>query len=224
MRPLLLALLVAGCTTDSTVQPVLRGLVDRVLSGSEDEEAAPTGKRTPTRAQIDASGVAAIQINLEGDDVYPIMIAQSQNGPFVTYLSQQRQSLTLRESQITATRGYGTDLISASSSEDDPLKLITPAEDWPSSVEREYRFAGSSPEGRIERYDCEIIQAAPAEIVLAGETVAVIGFAESCAGADGSFQNLYAADATTGRVLQSRQYVGREVAAVFLDILEPVTP
>ena len=222
-RALFLALTLGACTTDSTVQPVVRGLFDSALAAfGEQEEEAPRGKRTPTRAQIEASGRALVQFNLEGEDIFPILIAQSQNGPYVTYFSQQRQSLTLRESQITATRGLGTDLVSASSSEDDPLKVVTPPDAWPSEVSREYRFGGG-PDGRIERYECEIIRAAPAEIVLAGETVAVIGFAENCAGLDGTFQNLYAADADDGRVLQSKQYVGRDIAAIILDVLEPVT-
>jgi len=164
-----------------------------------------------------------IQLNLEGEDIYPIMLPTHRNGPYIVYGNKFRQSITLRESQITGTRGFGTDLVSASSSDNDPLKVLTPPQNWPDGVERQYRFGGGGPNGRIERFSCKFAKGGEAQISLAGTPFRVVGIAETCSGEAGQFQNLYAADAKTGRVWQSQQYVGPTMPAINLDILEPLT-
>lgn len=215
----LLILALAACSAGSDIAPVAKGLWERVRGGEEAD--APAGKRTPTRAQIESLGAALVQVNLEGDAHWPVLGAVSQNGAYVTYASRARQTLTLRESQVTATRGYGTDLVSASSSDGDPLAVLTPPGDWPEGVRREYRFAGG-PEGRLEVYDCVFVRAGESVVVLAGTEFAVVGFAEKCAGEAGAFVNLHAADAVTGRVWQSRQWIGSDVPMLTIEVLEPV--
>lgn len=224
MRVLLfLTLVLTGCSSGGDGNPALIKTVWERIKAIRAEDKTPTGKATPPRAKIDELNVAMIQMNLNGEDIYPIMIPTHRNGPYVTYATQFRQSLTLRESQITATRGYGTDLVSASSSVNDPLKVLTPPDAWPDGVMREYRFGGGGPEGRLERYTCRFARGGAAEIVLAGTPIDVIGFAEVCSGETGQFQNLYAADAKSGRVWQSQQYIGSAMPRINLDILEPLT-
>lgn len=224
MRLAAVALVVGlgACTSGGGETPVIKGIWERVKDARAARDAPPVGKRSPTRAQIEEFDLAVVQMNLAGEDAWPILFARSVNGPYATYAGQFPQSITLRESQVTATRGMGTDLISATSSGDDPLKVITPPDDWPGSVSRVYRFAGAGPEGRVERYDCVLQRAGPATIALAGTPFDVIGFAETCRGADGQFQNLYAADAKTGRVWQSVQYVGSAMPMMTLEVLEPL--
>lgn len=214
-----LALALSGCSSGGD-GALLKDLWAGIQEARETEP--DTGKKTPTRAQIEKFDLALVQMNLTGESAWPILFARSVNGPYATYSGRFPQSITLRESQVTATRGMGTDLISAGSSDNDPLKVLTPPDDWPTEVSREYRFAGSGPTGRIESYDCVLQKAGPATIELAGTPIDVIGFAETCRGADGTFQNLYAADARTGRVWQSLQYVGRDMPMMTLEVLEPL--
>lgn len=201
---------------------VMKSLLERVKAIGEAPE-EPNGKQTPSRAQIKALNVAMVQMNLLGEDIYPIMVPTHRNGANVTYANKFRQSLTLNESQIVATRGLGTDLVSATSSANDPLKRLTPPSNWPAQVTREYRFGGGGPSGRIDQYECKLQRGPSATISLAGTEFNVVGFQESCSGPEGSFQNLYAADARTGRVWQSQQFVGHAMVPIVLDILEPLT-
>lgn len=219
IRWLPFALLLSGCGAASDITPVVQGLWTSWRERGED--AAPVGKRTPSRETIEEVGAAMVQVNLEGDAHWPILGAVSQNGAYVTYVSRARQSLTLRESQVTGTRGYGTDLVSATSSANDPLATLTPPGDWPGEVTREYRFAGG-PDGRLEVFTCTLTRAGEAQIELAGTPFAVVGFAEQCTGDSGSFTNLHAADAQTGRVWQSRQWIGPDVPMLTVEVLEPV--
>ena len=220
---LVLVLALSACSSGGS-EPLVSGVWDRIkASRSKDDGSGPAGKQVPSREQIEKFDLALVQMSLAGENVWPIMFARSVNGPYATYAGGKvPQSLTLRESQVTATRGLGTDLISASSSANDPLKVLTPPGDWPAQVNREYRFAGSGPQGRLERYTCVIQKAAETQITLAGTTIDVVGFAESCSGQDGTFQNLYAADARTGRVWQSVQYIGAAMPMLTLEVLEPL--
>lgn len=222
MRSLILTagLFVTACSNNAQV-PLYKSVWEQIKDARAEKPEAV--KKTPPRSEIDRVGVAMIQFNLEGEDIWPVMVPASANGPYVTYANQFRQTLTLRESQITATRGLGTDLLSADSSPDDPLKVLTPPEDWPKSVTRVYRFAGQGPEGRLDTYTCALTRGPAAQVTLAGTEFDVVGFAEACEGAAGSFTNLYAADATSGRVWQSRQFIGPDIAPIVLDILEPLT-
>ena len=211
--------LLAACSSGSK-QPLVKTIWAQIKAQREASKAPPAQKATPTRAQIEELDSVMIQINLEGDAVWPILVGASQNGQYVTYSSRLRQSVTLRESQVVGTRGFGTDLVLASSSDNDPLKNLTPPSQWPQAVTREYRFGGRAPDGRVERYDCVLQKGGAATIVLAGTSFDVVGFAETCTGADGQFQNLYAADAKTGRVWQSQQYIGRNMGKLTLEVLE----
>lgn len=223
---LLLVLALAGCSSGTGQEPLVAGIWERIKAareaGAKSGKAPEGGKRVPTREQIEKFNLAMIQINLAGENIWPILFARSVNGPYATYAGQFPQSVTLRESQVTATRGLGTDLISASSSENDPLKRLTAPARWPSQVTRVYRFAGRGPEGRVERYQCVLQQAGETTIALAGTPFAVIGFAETCQGDAGQFQNLYAADAKTGRVWQSVQYIGSAMPMMTVEVLEPL--
>jgi len=222
--PLLATLLLCGCVSSASDAPSIgKSLWESVKAMRDNVPEEPSGKATPTRQQITEFNVAMIQMNLTGENIFPIMLPTHRNGPYVVYGNKFRQSITLRESQITGTRGFGTDLISATSSDNDPLKTLTPPDRWPTGVNREYRFSGGGPSGRIERYTCTFAKGGTAQISLAGTPFDVIGIAETCVGDAGQIQNLYAADARTGRVWQSQQYVGRAMPAINLDILEPLT-
>lgn len=223
MRVVLLGCLALSACTSSTDVPLYKTAWEQIKAARAGKDEPPKTKKTLTRAQIEELNLALIQINLEGEDVWPIMTPTVKNGPYVTYGNKFRQLVTVKESQITATRGHGTDLISASSADGDPLNTLTPPDDWPSEMTRSYRFAGSGVEGRVESYDCVIQRAGAAQVQIAGTPIDVIGFAETCKGAAGSFTNLYAADAQTGRVWQSQQFIGHDMARMNLDVLEPLT-
>ncbi len=223
MRVILLAGLALSACTSSTDVPLYKTAWEQIKEARAGKDEPPKTKKTLTRAQIDELNLALIQINLEGEDVWPIMTPTVKNGPFVTYGNKFRQLVTVNESQITATRGHGTDLIAATSGAGDPLNTLTSPDAWPTEMTRSYRFAGSGVEGRVESYICKIQRAGAAQVQIAGTTIDVIGFAESCKGAAGSFTNLYAADAQTGRVWQSRQFIGHNIAPMNLDVLEPLT-
>jgi hypothetical protein len=217
----LLALgLLAGC--GSGENEIVREALTQ-LGWTRGERAPAAAARPIRRADIEAADVAAIWARLESDPAPALMYATSMNDGYVTYLSPFRQSLTLRGSQITGTRGLGSDLLSAWSSSPDPLASPMPPASWPAGVERTYEFPAWAARGRIERFTCRFEVGGLSEMVILEVRHQGVEISETCTGPSGSFENLHFADAATGFVWRSLQWVGPETDLVDLQILEPYT-
>jgi Group 4 capsule polysaccharide lipoprotein gfcB, YjbF len=219
----LAAILVLGACSDEGVNPVFDAAVDE-LNPFDREEAAATPQGPPvTRAAVNRADVAMIRARLEGDVSPTYLQATSRNGPYVTYVSSLRQSLTLVGSQVTGTRGLGFDLLSATSSQPDPLNRPIPLSSWPSGVTRSYEFPANGPQGRIETYACRFERGSAREITILDERHSGIEISEYCEGPTGSFENLHLADASSGRVWRSLQWTGPRQGLIDIEIVLPYT-
>ena len=166
--------------------------------------------------------MAAIWARLEPDPTPTLLYATAQNGPYVTYFSPFRQSITLRGTQVTATRGLGWDLLSAWSSPQDPVAQPTPPDRWPAGVERTYQFPADGPRGRIETYQCSFERGPVREMVILQRSHRGVEFSETCSGPAGTFENLYLADVGSGFVWRSLQWTGPRMDLLDLQVLEPL--
>lgn len=217
-----LALLLGACTNQG-FNPILVEAVNQVNPWDEPDEAAAATGQPVTRAAIDRADVATIRARLLSDESPSYLFAASDNGGYVTYASSLRQTLTLRGSQITATRGLGWDILSATSSQPDPLTRAIPPGQWPKAVTRSYEFPANRPEGRIETYSCTFEFGGPQEAVILNQRHQGVEVSETCTGPDGSFENLHLADARTGFVWRSLQWVGERQGLIDLEIVLPYT-
>ncbi len=226
MRTLALLALAAlcGCGSGGT-DPIVRAAMDEFggIWGRRGEQPAGAPARPITRADITAADVAAIWARLESDPSPTLMYALAQNGGYVTYISPLRQSITLHGTQITATRGLGTDLLSAWSSRPDPLAQAIPPGSWPASVERGYEFPADGPHGELQTFRCTFERGALTEMTILQVRHRGVEISETCTGPSGSFENLHFADARTGFVWRSLQWVGPSMDLVDMQVLEPYT-
>jgi len=213
----------AGCGSGGP-NPIVQEAWDEAqgLWTNEPADASATPPRALTRNDIETADVSAIWARLGSDPSPTLLYATAQNGPFVTYLSPFRQSITLRSSQITATRGLGWDLMSAWSSPNDPLAHPTPPASWPTTVERSYEFPADGPRGRIETYQCSLERGPARELVILQRRHVGVEFSETCTGAAGQFENLHLADSATGFVWRSLQWTGPRMQLLDLQVLEPL--
>lgn len=194
-----------------------QGLYNREPAG----KAGNTPQKPLRRADIEAQNIAAIWAKLGNDPAPTLLYATAKNGAYVTYFSNFRQSIILNELLVTATRGLGWDLLSAWSSANDPVVHPTPPGRWPLTVERNYQFRDIGPEGRIETYKCSLERGATREQVILERRIVGVEFSEACTGPAGHFENLYFADATTGFVWRSLQWVGPRMPLIDIQVLEP---
>lgn len=217
----------SGCGSNGT-DPIVRemmkevgGLVPGMRKAEPEKPAAPA--RPVTRADIQKANVAAIFARLENDQAPTLMYAVAQNGPYVTYVSPFMQQVTLLGSQVTGTRGLGTDLLSAWSSGRDPLAHPTPPASWPASVQRTYELPGQGPRGKVVTYQCRFERGATREIVILQVRHAGVEMSETCTGPDGTFENLHFADAGSGLVWRSLQWVGPQMPLIDIQVIDPYT-
>jgi hypothetical protein len=217
-----LALLLGACTNQG-FDPIVVEVVNQINPwDAPAEEAAATG-RPVTRAAIDRADVATIRARLVNDETPTYLFAAADNGGYVTYASSLRQTLTLRGSQVTASRGLGWDLLSATSSQPDPLSRAVPLARWPAGVTRSYEFPADTPAGRVETFACRFELGAPREIVILEQRHRGVEVSEYCSGPTGSFENLHFADASTGFVWRSLQWLGPRQGLVDVEIVLPYT-
>lgn len=213
--------LLAGC--GSQRNPVLSEAMG-ALAGMWRTEPAPTPQRQVTRADIERSNVAAILARLPSDKRGTVLYASADNDGYVTYVSPLLQQVTLKGAEVTATRGLGTDLVSAWSSSNDPLVRPTPPAAWPARVDRTYELPAEGVEGRIERYSCTFERGAVSEMVILQVRYSGLEVTETCTGPAGRFENLHFVDVETGEVRRSLQWIGPKVGHVDMQVLEPYTP
>ena len=141
----------------------------------------------------------------------------------MTYASSLRQTLTLRGSQVTGTRGLGWDLLSATSSRPDPLVRAIPPAQWPAAVTRSYEFPAAVPQGRIDTYQCRFEFGDALDIVILQQPHRGVQVSETCAGPAGTFENLHLADVSTGFVWRSLQWTGPKQGLIDIEIVLPYT-
>lgn len=218
--------LLAACSSGQGLNPTVAALYENFKPGAGTEEQSPDKKpsgRRLTRAAINKSGLSLIFARLGEDAPGNRLAAVTKNGPFVTYLTRQGQHLTLNGTAITATRGIGHDLLAATSSANDPLKVPTPPDLWPAELRRSYRFSGDGPGGQVRNFACKLHRSGTTDITIVEVTYQTVRFQETCTDETISFENSYFADAKTGFVWRSRQWVSPRLPQIDMNILEPLT-
>jgi hypothetical protein len=226
MRPWLaaFALLLLGACSEEGLNPIVAAGIEEVNPFDEDQPEAEAPRGPPvTRAAITRSDIATIRARLVYEERPTYLFAAANNGGYVTYASGLRQTLTLRGSQVTGSRGLGWDLLSATSSQPDPLVQPIPPGRWPAGVTRTYEFPADAPQGQMQTYRCRFERGAAREVVILEVLHRGIEFSEYCDGPAGSFENLHLADASTGFVWRSLQWLGPRQGLLDLEIVEPYT-
>ena len=219
---LVLPLLLAACSSGGGNR-IVKAALEQILPGKEAEAPSGGGGGGLTRAAVEASGAAMIRARLLSDDGRTILAAASENGGYVTYASRIQQTLTLRGSLVTASRGLGHDLLSVRTFAGDPVVTPTPLADWPDSVLRTYIFPDTGPGGREVGVICRYEVREAREIEIVEVTHRGTQVAEFCTG-DAEFQNLHFVGSETGRVWRSLQWLGPEQGTIDIEIIEPFTP
>jgi Group 4 capsule polysaccharide lipoprotein gfcB, YjbF len=215
-------LLLLGACSQEGLNPIVAAGVEEVNPFDEDKPDAQPAQPV-TRAAITRSGVATIRARLVKEKVPTYLVAAANNGGYITYASGLRQTLTLRGSLITGSRGLGWDLLSAASSQPDPVSRPIPPGQWPALVKRSYEFPANAPQGTIETFECRYERGEVRDQVILQVRHRGVEISETCTGPTGSFENLHFADVSTGFVWRSLQWLGPRQGLIDLEIIEPYT-
>lgn len=165
---------------------------------------APPAKVTPEQigqALAGTTNAVTLYIN-EQTEVQFLMVDIQRNGPYQSFGSSSRQVIVMRDGMITATRGFGGDLMSVD--EDSLLRLVKSRQAGTAPLVMRHLRADNVT--LREDYVCDVT---PGQMipVSAGEvqTQAQVMTAE-CVSANGSITNTYAVG-PGGQILSSRQWI-----------------
>ncbi|MGR3272926.1 hypothetical protein DU478_01755 [Thalassococcus profundi] len=136
------------------------------------------------------------------------------NGPYETFATSSRQSLTVRGGMITATRGLGGDLMS---SEAEPLLALIQAGRG-GTVPYVTRYLTGDDQTEVFRYTCSVRDAGTERV--AGGVIDIQGrkLAVVCTGTGPSFENTFVID-RSGQILKATQYLGDFLGRVSIQML-----
>lgn len=219
-----LALVLAlGACSSQGFNPIVVEGVNAINPWDAPDERAAAAAKPVTRAEINSADIATIRARLIEDKSPTFLFAASNNGGYVTYSSSLRQTITLRGSRVTGTRGLGWDLLSSTASTPDPLSRAIPPGQWPRQVRRSYEFPSDSPAGEIRSFDCSFEFGGTQELVIVQQRHVGVEVSETCTGPTGTFENLHLADVSTGFVWRSIQWLGPRQGLVDIEIVLPFT-
>lgn len=195
----LLALGTAACGSDSGTDAI--GQFARNALQLARPEAAPTPVTQQQIEQVLAGTEGAVAlVEVESRAQQAVVVEIERNGSYVTYGSPSRQTVTLRNGVLTATRGLGGDLMSLDAPGLDALIRNRAS----GTVTRSMRFLDG--EDLTKEYDlsCKIVRDG---IKTLQSGVQALRLTETCRHEGATVTNTYLVD-DKGRVLESRQWSG----------------
>ncbi len=219
-----LCLAAAACSSEGRA-PLADVLVERIgalIPGSPPPPSTDGRAEALTRAAVEAAGATLIRAGLAAETGRFVMSGVSENAGFVTYASRLSQSVTLQGGLVTASRGIGFDLLAVEFAANDPVARPRAPDDWPQRVARTYVFPAPDPRGKRVTVTCRFIASGTATLEIVERVHHTRRILERCAG-DATFDNLHFADAETGFVWQTQQWLGPRQGAIVVEVIEPFT-
>lgn len=144
-----------------------------------------------------------------------IMIGIEENGPYTTFATQARQTVTLREGFLTATRGLGGDLMSSDIAGVRALVSARRAGD----AQRVMRFLNAADVTYEVVFECRVTPGEAQQVRVGTREVTATPVTETCTGRRGrEIENTYMVDAE-GRAVASSQWGGDMIETVDLGVL-----
>ncbi len=203
---LVLVAVLAGCGNDPGGGTGTQ-LIGSILKGNGQND---TPKTTP--ASIDPAGLVPIALRavkgpvmlavVESRNAIAIMGRSARNGPYSTWITASRQTVTLKHGIVTATRGLGDDLMNA---DVDSVASLIRTRHAGTGWRAMYFLDG---EGKTYRLDlqCTVIPGPAQPLTIGKLRIASRRVDETCHAGNLTVENTYWTD-SAGRIWQARQWV-----------------
>lgn len=198
----LIALTQAACTGAGGPSAFSRP----ILGSDGPKIASPAAQLRAAEAQ----GAPTMKVIIEDRNTEGDVLRIVRRGDITTWLSRDNVSLTFEDGLLIGTRGMGRDLMSADVAQS--ASLIAARKTGP--VTRAHGYLDGEDDIVIHGFDCRIEDRGPRRIDFNGTPRDTLLMAERCKGAAGNFLNFYWTAAESGKILQSRQWVGPEIGAI----------
>jgi Group 4 capsule polysaccharide lipoprotein gfcB, YjbF len=203
------ALAVLGACSQGVEQTPLQVEVFQSIGQAiQSRSRSPQAARPPlTRAALDTVEGPYIEVTLESNGVFAYLSQQlvrrdDTPGEIVLWRTEDNITLALRAGVLTASRGLGDDLLSASA-----LMLSLP-QGGSRTGGRSYQIRGLDNAKQSLTLACTLQDLGPDPVEIVGLRYDTRHLQERCEGASGVVVNEYWREPGSGRVWQSRQWAG----------------
>ncbi len=219
---LLIVSTVSGCGSKGD-SPGFRETLIAAIKARKAAKAAAKKPKVPapvlTRQLIANIKKPLLRINAQAMGVKTLFGQVAQNGPYRTYLSNIKMSVTFNNGIITATRGFGLDLLSQGMSIA-PEKLFL---DYtrPKFYTRTQQQLINVKEIAKFNYNCVLVQNAPETLSIVEINYDVIKYTETCRNKERAFKNTYWVDASSNQIWKSAQSIGKQAGFFITEVLVP---
>jgi hypothetical protein len=209
--------LLASCGNDKSATRGPDAIVDLVkivgssLSGANKDavSAAPDPVAMVNNALIQIPDQPLHFFLMENTGAFAITSIYGRNGSYVSWITPDRKTVTLKRGVLSATRGLGSDLMSVE--DGGAARLIAGRQSG--TVRKSYRYLTRADEINRLELTCTIERGAPAQVDSGEISAQTILMTENCAAGELQFANSYWVDAA-GRTVQSVQWVSGAVGKI----------
>lgn len=191
----------AACSNDPTQQNPALSLLRQYTDGLRQDAPAPPNPQLIAQAVAETQGPLEL-ILIEKNQAWALMLLLEQNRGYDTFGSAFRQTATMRNGILTATRGFGNDLMSVDISQVEPL--ITGR--TPGQGVRVMRHIGDEDKTTETRLSCTISVGGRVPVQSGAVNVTAQQVTETCQGEGQTITNTYLVDGK-GRSVGSKQWV-----------------
>lgn len=202
------ALLLAGCGSDPEQLPVL-GMARDAVQSTRAAPAAQPKDLGLTRAYIATLSAPVDLVTIERVGAQGVIARIATNGGVETWSSVDNKTLGLRQGIVTATRGLGADLISASVPS--PGQVASDG----GHHRRSHVVLGPDDAAVAQVYDCRVSLVGPETVSFVERSYQTRHFQEACSSPMGGFRNDYWFQ-IGGKLRQSRQFVSDDAGYVLI--------
>lgn len=212
-------LALSACGNDPTAGTATRAVLavaQQTIAGKKDTAAAPSVAPEALAIAARKAFPGAIQLaQVESLVSTPTVIGEyGRNGAYRTYSAPDKRTFVFRSGILTATRGFGHDLMSSDLGASESLIVARRS----GSASRKWRYLDGEGTERPLRMSCTVTAGGAHNYSFAGENFATRKMDETCNGGGLAITNTYWVTAN-GTIALSRQWIGPQRGHVTLQLV-----
>lgn len=163
-------------------------------------------------SQLSMNGASQIYVGVEGRGGGGVMLLSATRNNIQTWISSEDLSISTQNGILVASRGLGGDILGSDVRESREMIL----RQGTGLAQRFHTFIDGENRAVTRSYICEIEPDGTQTITLNARQVRTKLVSEKCGNPDQQFSNTYWLDATTGHIVQSRQWAGAYIGMLAL--------
>ena len=217
--------LLVGCGSkpeDAGPTNIRENLVAAVKARRAAKKAEGQPKAPPvvlTRAAVEHITKPLLYIDVQKLGFKNLFALVAKNGPYRTYLNNAKLSVTLNDGLITATRGFGIDLLSQGISV--PTEDLFNLTNAPKFYTRTQQQLAKVKQAVEISYACTLERGEVETIAIVEQDYELVKFTETCRNPERAFKNTYWVDDETKQIWKSAQSVGQQAGYFITEVLVP---